>query len=86
MEVNTPLSDTTPEAEQVLIQLLRQAPPWRKLEMVGQLNKTVRTLMWSGLRERHPHASDVVLRRHLADLWLGSELAARVYGPPQTAE
>jgi len=24
----------------VLIELLRQAPPWRKLQMVGQLNHT----------------------------------------------
>lgn len=35
--------DTCPEAEQVQIELLRQAPAWRKLEMVGQLNQTVRT-------------------------------------------
>ena len=26
--------DTSPEAEDVLIRLLREAPPWRKLEMV----------------------------------------------------
>lgn len=31
-------SDTSPEAEAVLIDLLRQAPPWRKFEMVGELN------------------------------------------------
>lgn len=75
------LSDTTPEAEQVLIQLLRQAPSWRKFEMVGQLNKTVHTFMWSGLCERYPQASESQLRRYLADLMLGPELAARVYGP-----
>jgi hypothetical protein len=27
--------DTDPKAEAVLIRLLRQAPPWRKLEVVG---------------------------------------------------
>ena len=42
--------DTRPEAERVEIELLRQAPAWRKLEMVGQLNQTVRTLALSGLR------------------------------------
>ena len=36
--------DTRPEAEQVQIALLRRAPAWRKLEMLGQLNETVRTL------------------------------------------
>jgi hypothetical protein len=30
--------DTYPEAEAVLIRLLREAPPWRKIEMVDQLN------------------------------------------------
>jgi hypothetical protein len=73
--------DTRPEAEAVLIGLLRQAPPWRKLQMVGQLNQTVRTLALSGLRQRHPQATPQELRRRLADLLLGVELAAQVYGP-----
>ena len=73
--------DTRPEAEAVLIGLLRQAPPWRKLHMVGQLNQTVRTLALSGLRARHPDAPPQELRRRLADLLLGPDLAARVYGP-----
>lgn len=60
--------------------LLRQAPPWRKLEMVAQLNQTVRVLMLEGLRLRYPRASSAQLNRHLADLILGPELAARVYG------
>ena len=78
--------DTRPEAEAVLIQLLRQAPPWRKLHMVDQLNQTVRTLALSGLRQRHPNATPQELRRHLADLLLGPDLAARVYGPLQAPE
>jgi hypothetical protein len=74
-------SDTRPEAEQVLIDLLRAAPAWRKLEMIDQLNRAVRILALSGLRQRHPQASSEELRRRLADLLLGPELAARVYGP-----
>jgi hypothetical protein len=74
-------SDTRPEAEAVLIGLLRQAPPWRKLHMVGQLNQTVRTLAVSGLRQRYPEATPQELRRRLADLLLGPDLAAQVYGP-----
>lgn len=73
--------DTRPEVEEVLMALLRQAPPWRKLEMVGQLNQTVRTLALSGLRQRHPQASPQELRRRLADLLLGPDLATHVYGP-----
>ena len=69
--------DTGPEAEAVLIGLLRQAPPWRKLRMVGKLNQTVRTLALSGLRQRHPDATPQELRRRLADLLLGPDLAAQ---------
>jgi len=75
--------DTRPEVEAVLIGLLRQAPPWRKLHMVGQLNQTVRTLALSGLRQRYPEATPQELRRRLADLLLGPDLATQVYGPLQ---
>jgi hypothetical protein len=80
-DMSTLFPDTRPEAERVQIELLRQAPPWRKLHMVGQMNQTVRTLALSGLRQRHPQATLEELRRRLADLLLGPELAARVYGP-----
>lgn len=76
----TPLLDTRPEAEDVLIELLRKAPAWRKLALVGQMNQTVRQLALEGLRQRHRHAAAQELERRLADLWLGPELAAQVYG------
>jgi len=79
--MSTLFPDTRPEAERVQIELLRQAPPWRKLHMVGQMNQTVRTLALSGLRQRYPQATLEELRRRLADLLLGPELAARLYGP-----
>lgn len=73
--------DTSPEAEAMLIDLLRQAPAWRKLALVDDLNQAVRTLALSGLRQRHPHASEAELRRRLADILLGPELAEKAYGP-----
>lgn len=73
--------DTLPEAEAVQIALLRRAPAWRKLELVGQLNAALQALLLSGLRQRHPQATSEELRRLLADLVLGPELAACVYGP-----
>ena len=73
-------TDTRPEAERVQIELLRRAPAWRKLQMVDQLNQSARTLALGGLRRRSPRATPVELRRRLADLVLGAELAARVYG------
>jgi hypothetical protein len=75
-----PISDTSPEAEAVLIALLRQAPAWRKFKMVGDINATVKQFALAGIRERYPDATERQVNRHLADLLLGEELAATVYG------
>jgi hypothetical protein len=80
-DMSTLFPDTHPEAEALLIRLLRQAPPWRKLEMVEQLNQSVKLLALSGLRQRYPQDDEECLRRRLADLLLGEELAFKVYGP-----
>jgi hypothetical protein len=72
------MTDTRPAAERVHIQLLRQAPAWRKLQLLGELNAAARALALSGLRQRHPDASPEELRQRLAELWLGPELSARV--------
>jgi hypothetical protein len=74
-------ADTSPEIEQVLFAMLREMPAWRKLDLVAQLNQTVRELALSGLRERYPQADEAEVRRRLADLVLGSELAEKAYGP-----
>lgn len=79
--MRTLAEDTDPKAERVLIELFRKASPTRKIEMVLQANRTSRLLALAGLRERHPHDSPSRLRRRLADLWLGPDLAAKAYGP-----
>ena len=80
--MRTQSPDTSPEAEQVLIDLLRQAPAWRKLRMVEDTNRSVKDLLIAGLRDSFPHDPPARLRRRLADLWLGPELALAAYGPP----
>ena len=72
--------DTSPETEVVLFKLWREAPAWRKLEMMEGLNRTARQLALAGLRQRFPEASLEELRRRLADIVLGEGLAAQVYG------
>ena len=79
--MRTLAEDTKPDAERVLLELLRAAPPARKLGLVISANRTGRLLALAGLRERHPTESPARLRRRLADLWLGPELAAKAYGP-----
>jgi hypothetical protein len=79
-------SDTHPKMEALQIQLLRQASPTRKMNMLAQLNASARLLAWTGLRSRYPQASEVELRRRLAGLLLGEELARKVYGEIHHAE
>ena len=75
------ISDTHPKMEQLRIDLLRELPSWRKLHMVGQMYETMKLLALSGLRQRHPGVLEAELQRRLADLWLGTELAVKVFGP-----
>ena len=82
--MRTQSADTSLEAERVLIGLLRQAPAWRRLQLADRMSNTVRSLSLAGLRARHPTASEAELRRPFADIHLGPELAAKVYGPAPT--
>jgi hypothetical protein len=72
-------SDTDPKMEELQIRLLRESPAWRKMEMLAQLNASARLLALCGLRQRFPAASEVELRRKLADLLLGEDLARKVF-------
>ena len=78
--MTTIYSDTHPKMEALQIQLWRQASPTRKMEMLAQLNTSARTLALMGLRSRYPQASEPELRRRLAGLLLGEDLAIKVYG------
>jgi hypothetical protein len=73
--------DTTEAAGAILFQLLSETPTWRKFELLDDLNRSARALAMVGLRRRHPQASEDELRRHLADLILGADLAEQVFGP-----
>ena len=79
--MRTLAQDTSPAAERVLIKLYRSATPAKKMSLVLSANRTAQVLALAGLRERHPADSPAQLRRRLADLWLGKELAAKAYGP-----
>jgi hypothetical protein len=73
-------SDTHPKMEALQIQLWRQASPTRKMHMLAQLNASAQILALEGLRLKYPQDSEAELRRRLADLLLGKELARKVYG------
>jgi len=75
-----PLSDTSPEAERVLIDLYRRMPPSRKLKQVLDLNRTVELLALANIRRRHPDAGERELRLRLGSRWLDRETMRRVFG------
>ena len=72
--------DTDRKVEAIQIEIIRRLPAWKKIAMVDSLNETVKTLAISGLRERHPDATPQQIRRLLADMILGVDLAQKVYG------
>jgi hypothetical protein len=72
-------ADTTQAIEDEFISRLNQVPPWRKLEMVAQLNTAVREMIMAGLHRRYPDDSPEKLHRWLAEALLGPELAHPIY-------
>lgn len=80
------LSDTPPAIERIQIELIRQSPSWKRAHQFGQMYLTVKQLALAGLRVRYPNSDESELKRRLADLFLGAELAEKVYGPLKDPE
>lgn len=70
--------DTPPEVEAIQFAFYRTAPTWKKLEIMSDLNRSMRTLAMSGLRKRHPQAGPEELRYLLAELLYGAEIARQM--------
>jgi len=75
------LTDTHPDAERVQIEILRGMDSLQKFKFINDMIITSRELVLAGLRDRFPLAGDGELRRRLATVLLGPEMAAKVYGP-----
>jgi len=73
-------SDYRPKIERLQIELIRRMPAWKKFALVDDLNETVKAFAISGIKQRHPEATPESIRRMLAELMLGPELARKVYG------
>ena len=73
-------ADTSVTALAVQDALWRRASPAEKLAQVARLSRMVDQLSVAGLRQRHPTTDDEMIPYRRAELRLGRELAARVYG------
>jgi len=78
--------DTSPEAEQVLLDLLRKAPVWKRMRMVADLNETLRLLALADIRRSHPTAKEGAVRRLLAARLLSKEEFRATYGSGPTED
>src|SRR4029077_12422720 len=78
--------DTSRDAEDVQIEILRHASPQEKAEMLRGMHRSALALTRQGLRRRNPSASVTELECLRAELWLGQDLAVRAYrGAPEPA-
>lgn len=69
--------DTSQAVEAYYLARLRELPPWRKAEMLSGVNNMALTFALAGIRQRHPEADEAEVRRQLAHLLLGDDLAQR---------
>ena len=72
-------SDTSIEAERVQVEAWRRMSPLAKVRAVTDISQAVQRLSLSGIRSRHPDASDDECMLRLAVLKLGRQLACQVY-------
>ena len=75
-------SDTPPEVIAVRDALLRAQTSVQKAQRVRDASRAVDLLAREGFRMRCHGITDDELRYRMAELRLGSELAAQVYGMP----
>jgi hypothetical protein len=71
--------DTDPEAERVLIEMLRRTPTWKRAEQLAGLIHARNVLILADLRRRYPEADAEELRKRLAARLLPREHVVRLF-------
>ena len=73
------LSDTSPEALQLQVEIFRRMTPEERLRRGLELTRTCRALMREGVRRRHPEYDEKRLREAVIRLTLPEELFRAAY-------
>ena len=79
MKLSAGPADTTPEAAWVQIEAFRRMPPQKRLRMVLQLGDSLRAIVASGVRSRHPEFTPEQVKLAVIRLTLGDDLFRKVY-------
>lgn len=74
------LDDTTPDAREKQLELLRAMSPSQRAEIMTGLTFATQRLAFLGMRERYPDASDDEIWLRLAAQRLGPDIVRRIYG------
>jgi hypothetical protein len=70
--------DTSREALRAQFAALRRIPSARRLALMDDLTRLVRSMAWEGLRRRYPGLAERELQALFFELVLGRELATKV--------
>ena len=73
-------TDTSPDAERVLVEGYRRMGPGAKLTRVRELTQGVQQMALARLRSEHPTADELELRLRLASLWIDPQIMKDVFG------
>ncbi len=77
---HTPLSDTHPAMEHILVNAYRAMSPVEKLERVRAMTEAVQKLALADIRRRHPNADVREQALRLASRWIEPDLMLRAFG------
>ena len=80
------LSDTSPEAQQVLNGLYAAMPVSKKMQIVVGLQQTAQRLAGSGLEYRQPGSDAMQIAHHWRTVTLPPDLASQLHGVPPMNE
>jgi hypothetical protein len=75
------MNDTSTQAEEMRLRILRAMPPSRRLAMAAGWSSSLRQMTRNSLKKEFGTASEMEIKRLMAERWLGPELATKVYGP-----
>lgn len=71
--------DTHPKVERLHVELLRNAPVWKRLQMVNSMIKTTWRLSWQGICERYPEEPlDARIERFIFLLYHDKVMARKI--------
>lgn len=79
MNVEVVPADTAPEAARVQWEIFRQMSPSRRLELALRMSDSLRDVVASGVRCRHPGFNEEQVRLAVIRLSLGDQLFRQVY-------